>query len=246
MDRLRQVRGGGIGIVFQEPAAALNPVYTIGSQLVDVLRLHRALNGADAKREAIKLFGDVGLPKPESWFHAYPFELSGGMQQRSLIAIAIAGNPRLLIADEPTTALDPTIQAEILGLLLTLQEERGMALLMITHDVGAVEAMADRVIVMYAGRLVETGTREEVLRQATHPYTQGLLASVPRIGAGKDSPLRGIIGAVPDLLDLPNGCAFHPRCPMADGICQITIPPITSLGSRRGSACYKVSADVRR
>ncbi len=245
-ERLRQIRGGGIGIVFQEPAAALNPVYTIGSQLVGVLRLHQELSKDTARREATRLLDDVGFPQPERWFKAYPFELSGGMQQRALIAIAIAGRPKLLIADEPTTALDATVQAEILELLLSLRTELGMALLMITHDVNAVHAVADRVMVMYAGKLVEVGERTAVLERPTHPYTQGLLASVPRLGAGRETPLKGIPGAVPDLLAVPSGCAFHPRCPLADEQCKAAVPPMVDLGSGWRSACYKVSNVAQR
>ncbi len=240
-ERLRQVRGGGIGMVFQEPAAALNPVYTIGSQLVDVLLLHQRLSKDDARGEAVGLLGDVGLPQPERWFKAYPFELSGGMQQRALIAIAIAGRPKLLIADEPTTALDPTVQAEILGLLTSLRDELGLALLLITHDVGAVEVMADRVMVMYAGKLVEVGAQTSVFGLPTHPYTRGLLASVPRLGAGRDTPLKGIPGAVPDLLALPSGCAFHPRCPLAEDRCSDVVPGMMDLGRNWRAACHKVS-----
>jgi len=245
-ERLRQVRGGGIGMVFQEPAAALNPVYTIGSQLVDVLLLHQRLAKDDARSEAVGLLGDVGFPEPERWIKAYPFELSGGMQQRALIAIAIAGRPKLLIADEPTTALDPTVQAEILGLLTSLRDELDMALLLITHDVGAVEVMADRVMVMYAGKLVEVGAQTSVFRLPTHPYTRGLLASVPRLGAGRDAPLQGIPGAVPDLLALPSGCAFHPRCPLADDRCSDVVPGMIDLGRRWRAACHMVSDVVAR
>lgn len=239
-ERFRQVRGGGIGIVFQEPGAALNPVYTVGDQIADVLRLHRGLTKHEAHAAAIALLGDTGIPDPEKRAKAYPFELSGGMQQRALIAIAISGRPQLLIADEPTTALDPTVQAEILDLLRYLRDEYEMALLLITHDIGVVAEIAERVMVMYTGKIVEVAEVTELFRQPLHPYTQGLLSSAPLLGEGKKTPLRGIAGTVPDFLQLPAGCTFHPRCPIGDESCVAEFPPLVDMTPRRRCACYKV------
>lgn len=240
-EQMRRVRGRKIGLVFQEPAAALNPVHTVGSQISDVLRLHRALTRREAGKEAIQLLGDVGIADPEKRAKAYPFELSGGMQQRVLIATAIAGRPKLLIADEPTTALDPTVQAEILDLLRHLQDEHGMALLLITHDIGVVAEMADRVMVMYTGRIVESGDVQTIFRDARHPYARGLLASAPHLGAGRDDPLRGIPGTVPDFLALPRGCTFHPRCHMATPECASSIPLLVDIAPGHQCACINLS-----
>ncbi len=239
-DELRRVRGGGIGIVFQEPGAALNPVYPVGRQIAEVVQLHLGATRHEADREAIRLLGDMGIPEPERRVKAYPHELSGGMRQRATIAIAISARPKLLIADEPTTALDVTIQAEILDLLKRLQDERRMALLVITHDIGVVESIAQRVMVMYTGKLVETGSAADVLGRALHPYTQGLLRSALRLGGGRKGELGGIPGAVPDLLDLPAGCTFHPRCSLADAHCETAFPQLERFASGRLCACYKV------
>lgn len=242
-ERLRQVRGGDIGMVFQEPGAALNPVFTIGSQIVEVLREHRRLTRHDAEAEAVRVLGDVGIPEPEKRVKAYPFELSGGMRQRALIAIATCTRPKLLVADEPTTALDVTVQAEILDLIRDLQERFHMATLLITHDLGVVAEMAQRMLVMYTGKLMETGPTDILFRDPRHPYTQGLLHSVPRLGAGKDEPLEGIPGSVPDLLQLPSGCTFHPRCSLSDEECRSEFPPVTVPSPRHSWACYKASAE---
>ncbi len=238
-EQLRQVRGGGIGMIFQEPAAALNPVYTIGDQITEVLELHRSLGKHEARKVAVELLGETGISEPEKRVKAYPFELSGGMQQRALIAIAVSGQPKLLIADEPTTALDATVQAEILDLLGYLQEQYGMAILLISHDIGVVAEVAQRVMVMYTGKIVEVADTEDLFRDPKHPYTKGLLSSVPRLGAGHREPLRGIPGAVPDFLDLPSGCTFHPRCPIGDSSCTTEFPPLADIGYRRKCACYK-------
>ena len=239
-EEVRRVRGGGIGMVFQEPAAALNPVHTIGRQIADVVRLHRGLGKTEAWQEAVRLLGEMGIPEPDQRANAYPHELSGGMQQRATIAIAVSARPRLLIADEPTTALDATVRAEILVLLLRLRDEHGMALLIITHDINVVERVADRVLVMYTGRIVESGPCESVMRSPRHPYTQGLLASRLRLGVGRTAPLEGIPGSVPDLMALPRGCTFHPRCRLADAECETEFPSLDELGHGRQCACYKV------
>lgn len=238
-ERLRRVRGAQIGMVFQEPGAALNPVYPVGTQIAEVLELHRGLSREAARREAVRALGDVGIPEPEKRAKAYPFELSGGMRQRAVIAIATCTHPGLLIADEPTTALDVTVQAEILDLLADLQARYRMAILLITHDLGVVADVAERMMVMYTGKLVETGPTEALFGDPRHPYTRGLLAAMPRLGAGKEEPLRGIPGSVPDLLRLPDGCTFHPRCPLADEGCLEAFPPLERRDTGREVACYK-------
>ena len=240
MERLRQIRGSDIGMIFQEPGAALNPVFTIGHQITEVLRQHRGLGKHEAKTEAVRLLGETGIPEPEKRIKAYPFEFSGGMQQRAVIAIAISGRPKLLIADEPTTALDVTVQGEIVDLLCYLQEQYKMAILLITHDMGVVAEMAKRVMVMYTGKLVEVAQTHALFREPKHPYTQGLLQSIPKLGFGRKEPLHGIPGVVPDFLDLPSGCTFHPRCTIGDTSCTSEFPPLRNISDMRKCACYKV------
>jgi peptide/nickel transport system ATP-binding protein len=236
---LRGVRGAGIGMVFQDPGAALNPVIRIGRQIAEVLRAHRRLTRHEADRAAVGLLGDVGIHDPERRARAYPFQLSGGMKQRAAIAIATGAGPRLLIADEPTTALDATVQAGILDLLEELQARSGMSILLITHDLGVVADRARRVLVMYAGRLVERAGAGALFARPAHPYTAGLTGSMLRLGAGRAAPLGGIPGNVPDLLALPDGCAFHPRCGIADAACARAVPPLVRLEAGRACACYK-------
>ncbi|MFQ5739203.1 MAG: ABC transporter ATP-binding protein [Acidobacteriota bacterium] len=242
VERLRRIRGSDIGMIFQEPGAALNPVVTVGRQITEVLRQHRGLGKRQAEAEAVRLLGETGIPEPEKRIKAYPFEFSGGMQQRVVIALAISGRPRLLIADEPTTALDVTVQGEILDLLRYLQEQYKMAILLITHDMGVVAEMARRVMVMYTGKLVEVAPTQDLFREPKHPYTQGLLHSIPRLGTGRKEPLRGIPGAVPGFLSLPSGCTFHPRCPIGDASCTTEFPLLSNISSKRKCACYKVEA----
>jgi oligopeptide/dipeptide ABC transporter ATP-binding protein len=239
-EEMRKVRGAGIGIVFQEAAAALNPVYRLGTPLADVIRLPRGLARPDAWREAVQVRAAMGSPEPEQRARSAPFELAGGMKQRAMIAIAMAGRPKLLIADEPTTALDLTVQAEISDLLRHIQDEYQMAILLISHDLQLVTEMADRTMVMYTGRLVETAATTNLIDDPRHPYTQGLLGAIPVLGAGSDTPLEGIPGAVPDLLDLPSGCTFHPRCRLADDECKLEAPPLEDVAYRHPCACYKV------
>jgi oligopeptide/dipeptide ABC transporter ATP-binding protein len=241
-EALRRVRGGGIGMVFQEPGSALNPVFPIGRQISEVLQVHRGMTRHEADREAILAIGGVGIPDPEARARAYPFELSGGMRQRAVIAIATCTRPRLLIADEPTTALDVTVQAEILDLLRDLRHRHGMAILLITHDLGVVAETAERLLVMYTGKLFETGPTDRVFETPYHPYTTGLLGAVSHLGAGRGEPLEGIPGAVPDLLQLPSGCTFHPRCGLADEECTDVFPPLREMGPGRTCACYKVTS----
>jgi peptide/nickel transport system ATP-binding protein len=211
---VRRIRGREIAMVFQEPMTSLNPVYSVGDQVREAVILHRGAGRREARRVAVELLGEVGLPDPEVRFRAYPHQLSGGMRQRVMIAMALAGEPSLLLADEPTTALDVTIQAQILELLDGLRRRRGMALLLITHDLGVVAEVCDRVLVMYAGHVVEEGPVGEVFASPRHPYTRGLLDSLPRLGA-EGSRLRPIAGAVPAPGDRPEGCRFRDRCPRA-------------------------------
>jgi oligopeptide/dipeptide ABC transporter ATP-binding protein len=239
-EQLRRVRGREIGMIYQDPAATLNPVYTIGSQIAEVLVLHRNMTQSEADWEAIHLLGEMGIPEPEKRARSYPHELSGGMQQRALIAIAAGPRPRILIADEPTTALDLTVQAEILDLFRYLKDQYQMATLLISHDIGMVADVADRIMVMYAGRLAEMARARDLFEDPRHPYTKALLGAVPRLGDGPDRPLKGIPGRVPDLLDLPGGCSFHPRCPLMDEECTPAPPPMVDIPYARACACYKM------
>ena len=242
-EQLRQIRGRKIGMVFQEPGAARNPVFTIGYQVAEVLQEHRGMSRQEAEVEAIRLIGDTGIAEPEKRVKAYPFELSGGMRQRAAIAMATATQPKLLIADEPTTALDVTVQAEILDLLRHLQEKHRMAILMISHDLGVVAQVAQRVLVMYTGKLLEEASARQLFSAPLHPYTQGLLACVPELGIGRKEPLSGIRGSVPDFLQLPSGCTFHPRCPIGDQSCRSEFPPYTKISESRLCACFKVEPE---
>ena len=232
---LRSLRGREISYVFQEPGESLNPVFTVGYQIGEAIRLHR--KDVELKEEVIRLMRLVGLPEPERRMNAYPHELSGGMQQRAMIAMALACHPSLLIADEPTTALDVTIQAQIMELLGSLQEQLGMAVLLITHNLGLVADVAHWINVMYAGRIVESGPADEVLAAPSHPYTKGLLEAVPRL-AGSTGRLKGIEGQVPNAARLPAGCAFHPRCPKAQERCRIDGPGWDSVGERHSVSCH--------
>lgn len=231
---LRRVRGGVVSYVFQEAGAALNPVMRVGAQIKECLRLHRPEAATDA--EVVRLLKLVGIPAPETRARSYPHELSGGMQQRVMIALAIAPRPKLLVADEPTTALDVTIQAQIIELLRDLRRELGMSILLITHNLGLVGDLADRVAVMYAGQIVETAPTRELLKRPVHPYTQALLNSVPAIGARQER-LRTIPGAVPPPGAWPAGCRFHPRCPVRQADCEATPPGLTELPGGRQARC---------
>jgi oligopeptide/dipeptide ABC transporter ATP-binding protein len=242
--RLREIRGNEISMIFQEPMTSLNPVFTVGHQIEEVLRLHRGLSKRDARAAAVALLEEVGIPEPDLRFDAYPHQMSGGMLQRVMIAIALSCRPSLLIADEPTTALDVTIQAQILDLLVSLQREREMALLLITHDLGVIAEVCDRVVVMYGGQIVETGTTEEILTSPKHPYTQGLLASLPGTG-GRDVRLNPIPGTVPSAVDWPAGCRFRNRCSHAWERCAEFAPALLPVDGRssRSARCWLVDPD---
>ena len=239
----RGIRGRKIAMVFQDPMTSLNPLLTVGAHLQETLALHRKLSGDALRKEAADWLARVGIPDPSARLKAYPFELSGGMRQRVLIAMALAGRPELLVADEPTTALDVTIQAQILDLLHSLQEEFGMGMLFITHDLGVVERIADRVGVMYAGRLVETGPTDDVMTSPRHPYTRGLLDSVPGFHARR-SRLRSIPGTVPSPHAWPEGCRFHPRCDRAVPACFIQAPGAVADEGREHRCHHPLEADA--
>ncbi len=220
---MREIRGNDISMIFQEPMTSLNPVFRIGDQIGSILRLHQGLSKQEAHNASIELLTQVGIPAPESRVKDYPHQMSGGMRQRVMIAMALACNPKVLIADEPTTALDVTIQAQILDLLRTLQKERGMAILLITHDLGVVAEMADEVAIMYAGKIIEQAPAQSLFNEKAHSYTQGLFNSLPNLDAPSDR-LETILGQVPAATDFPNGCRFHPRCPNAMQVCTESIP----------------------
>ncbi|HVH95655.1 MAG TPA: oligopeptide/dipeptide ABC transporter ATP-binding protein, partial [Bacillus sp. (in: firmicutes)] len=234
---LNQIRGRKISMVFQEPLAAFDPVFTIGYQLTETMVQHTKVSKKQAWEKGITLLKRVGLSEPEIRMKQYPSELSGGMLQRAMIAMALACEPELLIADEPTTALDVTIQAQIIDLLNELKEEFNMAILLVTHDLGVAAQLADRIVVMYAGKIVEEGTVQQLFEKPYHPYTRGLLLSIPKIGASSKTKLYSIEGSIPNLSDMPEGCRFHPRCPFATEKCQLESPTL-SLVNGRYSACW--------
>lgn len=238
---MRKIRGNDISMIFQEPMTSLNPVYTIGDQIGEAIVLHQGLSKKEGLEKAIEMLRLVGIPLPERRVHEYPHQLSGGMRQRVMIAMALSCNPKLLIADEPTTALDVTIQAQILELMKKLKKELGMAIMLITHDLGVVAEMCERVVVMYGGKVVEEGDAVSIFKSPLHPYTEGLLQSIPRMDEDVDR-LHVIDGVVPNPLHLPEGCRFHPRCPYAIEKCKSAQPPLEQVAPGRYVACF-LSAD---
>jgi peptide/nickel transport system ATP-binding protein/oligopeptide transport system ATP-binding protein len=241
--QMRSVRGARIGMIFQEPQTSLNPVTTVGDQVTEAIRLHTPISSGEARKSVVELFAQVGIPDPASRFEAYPHELSGGLKQRIMIAMAMALRPRLLIADEPTTALDATIRAQILELLRNLSASTGTAVLLITHDFGVVNEVADRVAVMYAGQIVEEGTRSELLARPHHPYAQCLLRSIPRPEA-RGHRLEEIKGGVPRPGHWPGGCRFHPRCPLAFEPCPTQEPVCTAVSPSHAARCHLVAREA--
>jgi len=240
---MRRVRLGDVSMIFQEPMTSLNPVFRIGTQLREVYQYHGGLNKRDSRDAAIEMLETVGIPDPMQRVDEYPHQLSGGMRQRVMIAMALACNPKLLIADEPTTALDVTIQAQILDLLQSLQEEFRMAILLITHDLGVVAEMADVVAVMYAGKIVDSALAGPMFDSPEHPYTKGLFASLPRLEGARER-LDAIAGRVPSLLEMPDGCRFHTRCPLAMERCRSELPPLFPTSSGHASACWLHEANT--
>ena len=234
---MRQVRGNDIAMIFQEPMTSLNPVFTIGSQIMEAVTLHQKVRKKEALARTVEMLKLVNIPDPSQRVHEYPHQLSGGMRQRVMIAMALSCNPDLLIADEPTTALDVTIQAQIMELLARLQKELGMAILLITHDLGVVAGVTDRMAVMYAGRIVEQGPTGQVFENMGHPYTKGLIKSVPRLDTVRDR-LWVIEGTVPDPADLPTGCPFNPRCPLADERCRMELPELKEIEPFHTARCF--------
>jgi len=238
-DDLRHIRGSEISMIFQDPLSSLHPYYRIGWQIVEMIRAHQEVPAAEARRRAIELLRLVGIPQPDRRVDDFPHQFSGGMRQRAMIAMALANDPKLLIADEPTTALDVTVQAQIIDLMQSLQKELGTTIIMVTHDLGVVADIADKVIVMYAGKAVEEADRRTLFYRAHHPYTRGLMGSLPGKG-GAHERLNPIIGQPPSLIRIPSGCPFHPRCPFVMDRCLVEEPPLLDVGTDAGhrSACW--------
>ena len=239
MDEMRHIRGAKVSMVFQEPMTSLNPVLTIERQLTETLQLHMGMSKAESRAEGVNLLARVGIPDPESRIKQYPHQFSGGMRQRVMIAIALSCSPKLIIADEPTTALDVTIQAQILELMKALTNEFGVALIVITHNLGVVARYADRVNIMYAGRIIERGSAKEIYSNPRHPYTVGLLRSVPRLDLPRRAKLDPIEGQPPDLVRLPEGCSFRARCRWAIDKCSTDTPLLMEAGENHWSACWR-------
>lgn len=240
---IRTVRGDKIAMIFQDPMTSLNPFLKISTQLMETIELHQGLNKADAKAKAIEMLHLVGIPAPEQRVNNYPHQFSGGMRQRVMIAMALSCNPEVLIADEPTTALDVTIQAQILDLIKDLSKRLNTAVIMITHDLGVVAGMCDKVCVMYAGKIVEKASNDEIFKDPKHPYTEGLIKSVPRLDVATHQKLYSIEGQPPNVIDLPECCPFHPRCEKAMDICKTTFPPEVKLTEDRMVRCWLYGED---
>jgi peptide/nickel transport system ATP-binding protein len=236
--RMRDLRGDKLSMIFQEPMTSLNPAFTVGDQVAEALLRHRNIGNAEANKQAVEMLRKVRIPSPERRARHYPHQLSGGMRQRVMIAMALACNPRLLIADEPTTALDVTIQAQILELMRLLRAELGTAIILITHDLGVIAELADDVVVMYAGKVIERCAAARLFSEPQHPYTVGLLGSIPRLHLERER-LSAIEGVVPDAAALPQGCRFHPRCPFSVRECRQTIPPLQEIKPNHFVACWR-------
>ncbi|HWM39383.1 MAG TPA: ABC transporter ATP-binding protein [Streptomyces sp.] len=249
-DAVRKLRGREMAMIFQDPLSALHPYFTIGHQIVEAYRVHHDVDKKTAKKRAVELLDRVGIPQPDQRVNSYPHEFSGGMRQRAMIAMSLVNNPELLIADEPTTALDVTVQAQILDLIRDLQKEFGSAVIIITHDLGVVAELADDILVMYGGRCVEYGTAEQVFYEPQHPYTWGLLGSMPRVDRAQTERLIPVKGSPPSLINIPQGCAFNPRCPYADvpkgNVTRTERPELRDVGGGHQSACHMDQADRER
>lgn len=243
-DEMEKIRGKSIGAIFQDPLTSLNPLFTIGDQIIETIRIHSDLSEKEARERAIRLLEATGVPAADKRMDNYPHQFSGGMRQRVVIALALSADPKLIIADEPTTALDVSVQAQIIELLKKLCEENGTAVILVTHDMGVIAETADRVAVMYAGRLAEIGPVEEMIHDAEHPYTIGLMGSIPKIGDEQDR-LSQIPGAMPHLTEVPSGCAFHPRCPLAEERCIRECPGLQPCGNKL-VACWKAGRQNKR
>lgn len=237
--QIRNIRGKEISMIFQEPMTSFSPVYTIGNQIMEVIMLHQNLSKRSARDKAIELLKKVGMPKPDQMIDAYPFNLSGGMRQRAMVAMALSCQPSLLIADEPTTAVDVTIQAQVLELVGELQRELNMALIIITHDLAVIAELADKVLIMYLGKDIEYASVDELFYSPKHPYTKGLLASVPKLGQGSEQRIEPISGSVPTLYEMPSGCLFHPRCSeFMPGVCDKKEPSSIEVGKNHQVSCF--------
>lgn len=244
-DEIRKIRGNEIAMIFQDPMTCLDPVYTIGDQIIETIKIHENLSKKELQERAIELLRLVGLPDPENRINAYPHQLSGGQRQRVMIAIALACRPNLIIADEPTTALDVTVQAQILQLLKDLQSQFGTAIILVTHDLGVVAEMADKVVVVYSGQVVEQSNVKDLFNKPEHPYTEALMKSIPKIDTSKDRKLLTIKGSVPSLKEIPTGCRFHPRCSLATDKCRSEEPPLFELANERVSKCWMADPNLQ-